>query len=74
MVQKIWCFVAVGIMLCSFQSNSLAETQAKGETTMTINMTSTAFEEGGMIPKQYTCDGKVLFGLASRKFQITNVK
>jgi Raf kinase inhibitor-like YbhB/YbcL family protein len=25
---------------------------------MTINITSTAFEEGGMMPKQYTCDGQ----------------
>ncbi|MFQ5866233.1 MAG: YbhB/YbcL family Raf kinase inhibitor-like protein [bacterium] len=25
---------------------------------MAIKLTSTAFEEGGMIPKKYTCDGK----------------
>ena len=25
---------------------------------MTIKITSTAFKEGGMIPKQYTCDGQ----------------
>jgi Raf kinase inhibitor-like YbhB/YbcL family protein len=58
MVQKICCVVAVCVLLCSFQSNSLAETQTKGEETMTINITSTAFKEGGMIPQQYTCDGK----------------
>ena len=58
MVQKICCLVGVCVLLCSFQSKSLAETQTKGEKTMTINITSTAFEEGGMIPKPYTCDGK----------------
>jgi Raf kinase inhibitor-like YbhB/YbcL family protein len=58
MIQKLWCFVAVGILLCAFRSNSLAETQTKGEKTMTIKITSTAFEEGGMIPEPYTCDGK----------------
>ena len=30
---------------------------AKGEETMALTVTSTAFQEGGMIPKQYTCDG-----------------
>jgi len=29
----------------------------KEEKKMTIEVTSTAFEEGGMIPKKYTCDG-----------------
>ncbi len=29
----------------------------EGGETMTIKITSTAFEEGGMIPRRYTCDG-----------------
>lgn len=33
------------------------DTIAKGEKSMAITVASTAFEEGGMIPKQYTCDG-----------------
>ncbi len=29
-----------------------------GDSTMTIKITSPAFDEGGMIPKKYTCDGE----------------
>src|SRR5689334_15019360 len=29
----------------------------KGGLKMTLRLTSTAFEEGGMIPSKYTCDG-----------------
>jgi Raf kinase inhibitor-like YbhB/YbcL family protein len=31
--------------------------QTEQEKTMELKITSTAFEEGGMIPKNYTCDG-----------------
>ena len=30
----------------------------KGEEKMTLKLTSTAFDEGGMIPAKYTCDGE----------------
>ena len=30
----------------------------KGESTMTLQVTSTAFEDGGMIPARYTADGR----------------
>jgi Raf kinase inhibitor-like YbhB/YbcL family protein len=30
----------------------------KGEEKMTLKVTSTAFDEGGMIPAKYTCDGE----------------
>ena len=30
----------------------------KGETAMEINISSTAFKEGEIIPKKYTCDGE----------------
>ena len=33
------------------------ENVTKGGERMTLKLTSTAFEEGGMIPAQYTCDG-----------------
>ena len=34
------------------------ENGTKGGDKMTLKLTSTAFEEGGMIPAQYTCDGQ----------------
>jgi Raf kinase inhibitor-like YbhB/YbcL family protein len=33
-------------------------TETKQEKTMELKITSTAFEEGGMIPKKYTCDAE----------------
>jgi len=35
----------------------LGEVEARGEEHREISMRSAAFEEGGMIPKKYTCDG-----------------
>jgi Raf kinase inhibitor-like YbhB/YbcL family protein len=35
-----------------------AENASKGGDKMALKLTSTAFEEGGMIPAQYTCDGQ----------------
>jgi Raf kinase inhibitor-like YbhB/YbcL family protein len=32
--------------------------ETKGEVKMSIKLTSTAFDEGGMIPAEYTCDGQ----------------
>src|ERR1041385_6867212 len=37
---------------------SRVDNAAKGVDKMTLKLTSTAFEEGGMIPSQYTCDGQ----------------
>jgi len=31
---------------------------SEGETDMSIQVSSTAFTEGGTIPEEYTCDGK----------------
>lgn len=48
----------VSLWLCFFLWESLVSSQAKGGETMNIEIKSAAFEQGGMIPKQYTCDGK----------------
>ncbi|HSE83380.1 MAG TPA: YbhB/YbcL family Raf kinase inhibitor-like protein [Thermodesulfobacteriota bacterium] len=60
MVQKSCILVTVLFLLLLFLSHSYA--QSKSETTggknMGIKVTSTAFEDGGMIPKKYTCDGQ----------------
>ena len=34
------------------------QSQAEGDKSMALEISSTAFEQGGMIPVQYTCDGK----------------
>jgi Raf kinase inhibitor-like YbhB/YbcL family protein len=57
MLHKLCWIVGMCVLLCSVPGSSLAETQAKGEDAMTIQITSTAFDEGGLIPPQYTCDG-----------------
>ncbi len=63
MLQKI-CFLFITfIFLASCQSQEQTtkeqpKTGTTGETKMAIKITSPAFEEGGMIPKKYTCDGE----------------
>lgn len=44
-----WLLIML-VLLCSCQSKE------RGGEIMEVNMTSTAFEEGGMIPNRYTCD------------------
>lgn len=57
MLKKGILLLIVFMLLCVFQTYDGADAEMKGGKNMAINMTSTAFEEGGMIPKQYTCDG-----------------
>jgi Raf kinase inhibitor-like YbhB/YbcL family protein len=40
------------------QKKTQSDFKTEGGRTMEIKVTSTAFEDGGMIPSQYTCDGK----------------
>ncbi len=55
---RIACLLAVvGILISACQEKTKSERPAKGEKSMGITLTSSAFEEGEMIPKQYTCDG-----------------
>src|SRR4030066_2101551 len=54
MYQKVVvCVIAVLILICSLAVNA----EMKGGREMKINVGSAAFTEGGMIPKQVTCDG-----------------
>jgi Raf kinase inhibitor-like YbhB/YbcL family protein len=57
MFRKTLCLLIAFIVLCLWQSKDGSRSEAKGGKKMQIKVTSTAFEEGGMIPKRYTCDG-----------------
>ena len=57
MLRKI-CSLLIGfIVLCLWQSKDGPKSEAMGGKKMQIEVKSSAFEDGGMIPKLYTCDG-----------------
>lgn len=61
MIQKISFLLSVFLLLCFCQSNTQSNTEnveIKGEEKMDIKVQSSAFEEEGMIPLKYTCDGE----------------
>src|SRR5205085_2439655 len=73
MIWKICLWCCAALLCCGCQrsqapsaenanaANANAATQqaeGNGAEKMTIKLTSSAFQEGGMIPAQYTCDGK----------------
>src|SRR5205085_2382634 len=73
MIWKICLWCCAALLCCGCQrsqapsaenanaTNANAATQqaeGNGAEKMTIKLTSSAFQEGGMIPAQYTCDGK----------------
>jgi len=57
MLKLLACLVIASSVLCSCQGKK-APPASEGSARMDIKVTSTAFQEGGMIPKQYTADGK----------------
>ena len=57
MIRVVCLLMAAGMFLGACREKKEVEMKAKGDETMAITVTSTVFEEGGMIPKQYTCDG-----------------
>jgi len=57
MVKNICCLLIVFVLLCFYLSKNQSHANTIGGKNMEIKMKSTAFEEGGMIPKKYTCDG-----------------
>ncbi|HUV65588.1 MAG TPA: YbhB/YbcL family Raf kinase inhibitor-like protein [Sedimentisphaerales bacterium] len=44
------------LLFCSCRSSERIESAANGGKNMEIELTSSAFKEGGMIPAKYTCD------------------
>jgi Raf kinase inhibitor-like YbhB/YbcL family protein len=63
-IKKIVVLISLLILLCSCQNSGSKEEQdrnkvniRKGEKTMELEVKSSIFNEGGMIPEKYTCDG-----------------
>jgi Raf kinase inhibitor-like YbhB/YbcL family protein len=57
MFQKVGCIVMAFSIFCFCQNKKQSLPQKEVEKKMDIEITSTAFNEGGMIPTKYTCDG-----------------
>jgi len=58
MMKNVVTSVVVPMLLfCSCNGTEQADLEAEGDKNMEIKITSSAFEEGGMIPAKYTCDG-----------------
>lgn len=56
-MQRLWVVPILLTLVCSCSSRN-AYTESKGKAgKMTIQVTSSAFTEGGSIPSKYTCDG-----------------
>jgi Raf kinase inhibitor-like YbhB/YbcL family protein len=45
------------LLFCSCRKDEQANLNSEGAKKMDIKITSSAFEEGGLIPSKYTCDG-----------------
>ena len=58
MYKRVLCMLISFIFLCLFPGSDEVYSKAKGGKKMAITITSTAFPEGGMITRQYTCDGE----------------
>lgn len=58
MFQKIFSILFLFIVISSCNSKDQSKAKKIGKKDVKIIITSSAFKEGGIIPKQYTCDGK----------------
>jgi len=58
MLKNVAVVVVVPVLLfCSCKESEQADLGVVGDKKMDIKITSSAFEEGGLIPPKYTCDG-----------------
>lgn len=57
-MRKLLCVPALLMLLCSCSSRNADTAPAERAATMTVQVTSSAFKEGGSIPSKYACDGQ----------------
>ena len=58
MLRVLLIMTALAITVCSCeQKKEPGEVSEERSQDMTISVSSSAFQEGGMIPAKYTCDG-----------------
>ncbi len=57
MLRKLVILLLVPVALCYCKQEKQVQEQAEKGEAMDIKVTSPAFEQGGMIPAKYTCDG-----------------
>lgn len=58
MFQRIFCLLIPFLFLCFLQGKDEVHSKMRGGKNMEIKITSSAFKEGSMIPRQYSCDGE----------------
>jgi len=57
MNMRLCCFMVAAILPCACHGAQEQPATVKGGGEMKLSLTSEAFQEGGMIPRKYTCDG-----------------
>ena len=55
--KRTWLLLIACLVFCSCEDRSEADSKETEDDMLKIGITSTAFEQGGMIPEKYTCDG-----------------
>ena len=55
---RVILFLGSLLLMWLFTGAEVMRAQSKGDDKMAITITSPAFTNGGMIPQDYTCDGK----------------
>ena len=58
MLRRIGIVLILLMPLCSCERQGKSVSEKKGESKMEITVTSSAFEEGQLMPSKYTCDGQ----------------
>ncbi len=58
MTKNFAIFLIMLFLFCACEENNEVQSESEGGRKMDIKVTSSAFQDGGMIPAKYTCDGQ----------------